>query len=265
MRAVARAPTFVSPPRCASGVRMPKSMTESLAAVTGASRVVRERESLRAVIESIGRETDLRPLLTHVLRHACALVAADDGVIGLVDQARGVVVSEAAYHMPPEELGSENADRRGIGRASAESPCAGARAPLWRLALHHTASLSRACGARPPDLAGWQHHRVHGLGTRTTKARRRAARCGTRLLAPRPGRAGDVRPTCRDRDRERAPFRARTAAHRALGLDRAGGAVGERRFRARRAAAACRRRDPRRARLRERGDTADRSRGSRHG
>src|ERR1051325_3176340 len=50
-----------------------------------ATRLVREQESLEAVIESIGGETELRPLLTRILASACELIGADDGAIGLVD------------------------------------------------------------------------------------------------------------------------------------------------------------------------------------
>src|SRR5512132_2850074 len=78
-------------------------------------RVVREKESLEAVIESIGGETELQPLLTRILERACELIGADDGAIGLVDESRGVVRIEAIYHMPPDELGSELA--RGAGLA----------------------------------------------------------------------------------------------------------------------------------------------------
>lgn len=76
-------------------------------AVRRTARVCRELESLGAVIKSMGRETELRPLLTHVLVHACELIGADDGAIGLVDEARNVVRTEATYRMPPGELGAE--------------------------------------------------------------------------------------------------------------------------------------------------------------
>lgn len=71
------------------------------------TELLRQQESLRAVIESISSELDLRPLLTRIVRHACELLGADDGVIGLVDEERNVVRIEAAYHMPPDELGAE--------------------------------------------------------------------------------------------------------------------------------------------------------------
>lgn len=41
----------------------------------------REKESLGAVIESIGGETELQPLLTRILERACELIGGDDGAI----------------------------------------------------------------------------------------------------------------------------------------------------------------------------------------
>lgn len=69
--------------------------------------VLRQQETLRAVIESISSELELRPLLTRIVRHACELIGADNGTIGLVDHERGVVRTEAAYQMPDDELGAE--------------------------------------------------------------------------------------------------------------------------------------------------------------
>lgn len=64
-------------------------------------------DTFRQVIETISSELELRPLLTLVVRHACELLQADRGTIGLVDVVRNVVRTEAAYHMPADELGSE--------------------------------------------------------------------------------------------------------------------------------------------------------------
>lgn len=72
-----------------------------------------ELESLRAVVASIGGETELRPLLSRILRHACTLIGADDGAIGLVMGDGSVVRTEAIHQMPPSELGSSV--RRGEG------------------------------------------------------------------------------------------------------------------------------------------------------
>lgn len=72
-----------------------------------------EIESLRALVGSIGGEPELAPLLARILRHACDLIGAEDGTIGLVDDARTLVRTEAAYNMPDSELGTIIA--RGVG------------------------------------------------------------------------------------------------------------------------------------------------------
>ena len=69
--------------------------------------MLQRQRSLRAVIESIGGELELRPLLTRIVHQACTLLEADHGTIGLVDEARRVVRLEAGFHMPPNELGTE--------------------------------------------------------------------------------------------------------------------------------------------------------------
>jgi signal transduction histidine kinase len=76
--------------------------------MTGADeRLLRQHESLRQVIESISSELALRPLLTSIVRHACELLDAYDGSIGLYDEAKNVIRSEAVYRMPESELGAE--------------------------------------------------------------------------------------------------------------------------------------------------------------
>lgn len=70
-------------------------------------QLLRQQESLRQVIESISSELELRPLLTRIIRHACELIGADNGTIGLVDEQAGVIRTEAIYDMPPAELGAE--------------------------------------------------------------------------------------------------------------------------------------------------------------
>jgi signal transduction histidine kinase len=78
-------------------------------------KILRQQESLRAIIESISSELELRPLLTRIVQHACELLDADRGTIGLVDEACAVVRTEAVYQMPPSELGAEMP--RGVGLA----------------------------------------------------------------------------------------------------------------------------------------------------
>ena len=77
--------------------------------------LIRQQESLRAVVESISSELHLRPLLTRIVRHACDLIGADNGTIGLVDEKRDLVRTEAAWNMPESELGAEMP--RGVGLA----------------------------------------------------------------------------------------------------------------------------------------------------
>jgi signal transduction histidine kinase len=81
----------------------------------GTARLARELESLQVLIDSMGREADLAPLLTRLLDVACELIGADHGAIGLVDPARGVVRTAAVRNMPPNEIGAEMAP--GVGLA----------------------------------------------------------------------------------------------------------------------------------------------------
>jgi GAF domain-containing protein/anti-sigma regulatory factor (Ser/Thr protein kinase) len=74
---------------------------------TDPATLLRQQESLREIIESISSELELRPLLTLIVRRACDLLGADNGTIGLVDEQRRVVRTEAAYKMPDGEIGSE--------------------------------------------------------------------------------------------------------------------------------------------------------------
>jgi len=78
-------------------------------------KVLRQQESLRLIIESISSELELRPLLTRIVQHACELLDADRGTIGLVDADQQRVRTEAVYRMPPGELGMEMP--RGVGLA----------------------------------------------------------------------------------------------------------------------------------------------------
>src|SRR5262247_2258277 len=71
------------------------------------ARLARELESLQVLIDSMGREADLGPLLTRLLDVACELIGADHGALGLVDPARNVVRTAAVRNMPPNELGAE--------------------------------------------------------------------------------------------------------------------------------------------------------------
>ena len=78
---------------------------------------LREAEALRQMIEAISSELELQPLLTRIVTHACNLIEADDGSIGLYDPDRKVIRTEAVYHMPEREVGAETGS--GIGLAGA--------------------------------------------------------------------------------------------------------------------------------------------------
>ena len=68
---------------------------------------LREAEALCQVVEAISSELELRPLLTRIVAHACELLGADDGSIGLYDPARNIIRTEAIYRMPAREQGQE--------------------------------------------------------------------------------------------------------------------------------------------------------------
>ena len=76
-----------------------------------------QSQALLGFIEAISAELELRPLLMRIVEHACTLIGADRGAIGLVDGARNLVRTEAIYHMPADELGREMP--LGVGLAGA--------------------------------------------------------------------------------------------------------------------------------------------------
>jgi signal transduction histidine kinase len=78
---------------------------------------LREAEALRQMVEEISSELELRPLLTRIVTHACDLLGADDGSIGLFDPLKKVIRTEAVYRMPPREVGAEVGP--GVGLAGA--------------------------------------------------------------------------------------------------------------------------------------------------
>jgi signal transduction histidine kinase len=78
-------------------------------------RVRREESALQRVVEEISSELELRPLLTRIVTHACDLLDANDGSIGLYDAAQEVMRIEAVCRMPAQELGMEYA--AGVGLA----------------------------------------------------------------------------------------------------------------------------------------------------
>ncbi|MBE7553394.1 MAG: GAF domain-containing protein [Anaerolineales bacterium] len=64
-------------------------------------------DPLLQAIEAISGELELRPLLERIVRHACELIGADKGVMGLVDEPRQLIRTEAVYQMPAAEIGVE--------------------------------------------------------------------------------------------------------------------------------------------------------------
>jgi signal transduction histidine kinase len=78
------------------------------------AKTLGQQESLRAVIEVISSELELRPLLTTIVRYACELLQADRGTIGLVIKEKNVIRTEAAYQMPEGELGLEMLEGVGV-------------------------------------------------------------------------------------------------------------------------------------------------------
>ena len=90
------------------------------------------------MIEVISGELELRPLLTIIVRKACELLNADRGSIGLVDDNAGAVRIEAAYRMPPEELGAVVSRGEGLAGTVYET---GAPVILGRYGFVHKPSL----------------------------------------------------------------------------------------------------------------------------
>src|ERR1044072_1821380 len=75
---------------------------------------LREAEALRRMVEEISSELELRPLLTRIVTHACDLLGADDGSIGLYDPVRKVIRTEAVCRMPLREVGAETGPGVGL-------------------------------------------------------------------------------------------------------------------------------------------------------
>src|ERR1041384_6470326 len=78
---------------------------------------LREAEALRRMVEEISSELELRPLLIRIVAHACDLLGADDGSIGLFDPVRNVIRTEAIYRMPARKRGAEAPANIGLAGA----------------------------------------------------------------------------------------------------------------------------------------------------
>lgn len=126
------------------------------------------------MVEEISSELELRPLLTRIVTHACDLLGADDGSIGLFDPVKKVIRTEAVCRMPLRELGAETGPGVGLAGAvlSRGEPVVAARYDdLPNITLRELAAnsvigmpiVSRGklvgffgIGARPPRLFGTQ-------------------------------------------------------------------------------------------------------------
>lgn len=78
-------------------------------------------ESLRRLIEEISSVLELRPLLTSIVGRAAELLGADDGAIGLYDEAAGRFRMEALYRLPESELGRTFGPGEGLAGRVLES------------------------------------------------------------------------------------------------------------------------------------------------
>ena len=105
MREAPVAPPALAPPGAPAAA--PDGEAPSRTPAVARRRLHSPDATLRELIESISGELDLRPLLSRIVHHACELLDADHGTIGLVDEGAGVVRTEAGYHMPADELGAE--------------------------------------------------------------------------------------------------------------------------------------------------------------
>lgn len=71
-------------------------------------------EAFGRILEDIAHQLALRPLLTSIVRHACELLRADDGAIGLYQPAKDVIRVEAIHRLPQVELNMEFAAGQGL-------------------------------------------------------------------------------------------------------------------------------------------------------
>lgn len=71
-------------------------------------------EAFGRILENISHQLALRPLLTSIAKHACELLRADDGAIGLYQPAKNVVRVEAIHHLPQIELNAEFSPGHGL-------------------------------------------------------------------------------------------------------------------------------------------------------
>jgi len=71
-------------------------------------------EAFGRILEEIAQELALRPLLTSIVRHACDLLGANDGAIGLYHPGKHVIRVEAIHHLPQIDLNAEYLPGQGL-------------------------------------------------------------------------------------------------------------------------------------------------------
>ena len=139
------------------------------------------------MVETISGELELQPLLESILRHACELIGAEHGTIGLVDSERDLVCTAAGYRMPPGEAGAEMP--RGVGLAGVVLE-RGEPVVLERygdLAHPTQPDFARPLRHRHADRVGRPDDRLPRRGHRrrpgSARRRRRRWRCSRRPAA----------------------------------------------------------------------------------
>lgn len=113
------------------------------------ARLKREQRSLGMLLEAVARGTDLRDVLTRILRTACELMQADRGTIALVDHRTERLRIEAIHQMLPSELGAEFAKGDGLV------------GEVWRRG--RSVLLDRYSSLTRPRNDAYAHHAVLGV------------------------------------------------------------------------------------------------------
>lgn len=134
-----------SPPKVTSAAGRPT-------ASAALARIKREQRSLRLLLEAVARGTDLRDVLTRVIRTACDLMDADHGTIALVDATEQVIRIEAVHEMQPNELGAEF--RKGEGLVG----------EVWR--RRRSVIVGRYADLSDPRREAYAQHAVLGVPIR---------------------------------------------------------------------------------------------------
>jgi signal transduction histidine kinase len=78
-----------------------------------AELLLRQRDSLRQIVTSITRGTELRPLLSEIFGLTCQVLRIERGLLGLYHADADLIRIEAVFNARPQEIGLEL--RRGTG------------------------------------------------------------------------------------------------------------------------------------------------------